>query len=79
MFMAPDSPQRVCLIQGATGAGKSTFNHYLATRLWEVYDKEISSNENTTKPIPVFIPLVNLHNMSQPRPSCRAFQEAGVV
>jgi len=32
MFMAPESPQRVCLIQGAAGAGKSTFNYYLASR-----------------------------------------------
>jgi len=32
-FMAPELPQRVCLILGAAGSGKSTFNHYLATRL----------------------------------------------
>jgi len=61
-FMAPVSPQRVCLIQGAAGAGKSTFNHYLATRLWEAYDKDASSNEHATRPIPVFIPLANLHD-----------------
>jgi len=64
IFMAPESPQRVCLIQGAAGAGKSTFNHYLATRLWEDYDKDPSSNSNqdVRRPIPVFIPLANFHD-----------------
>ena len=61
-FMAPETPQRVCLIQGAAGAGKSTFNHYLATRLWEAYDKDTRSSEDATRPIPVFIPLANLHD-----------------
>ena len=61
-FIALDSPHRVCLIQGAAGAGKSTFNHYLATRLWEAYDKDTSSNQHITRPIPVFIPLANLHD-----------------
>jgi len=55
-FMAPESVQKVCLIQGAAGAGKSTFNHYLAARLWEAYNKDIP------RPIPVFIPLANLHD-----------------
>jgi len=55
-FMAPESTQRVCLIQGTAGAGKSTFNHYLATRLWEDY------NGDVPKPIPVFIPLANFHD-----------------
>jgi len=63
-FMAPGSPQRVCVILGAAGAGKSTFSHYLAVRLWEAYDKDplAVSKEDITKPIPVFVPLANLHD-----------------
>ncbi|KAF8417723.1 hypothetical protein EV426DRAFT_356951 [Tirmania nivea] len=48
-FMAPESPQRVCLLLGSAGAGKSAFNHYIATRIWETYDKNTSS---VTTPIP---------------------------
>ena len=55
-FMKPEVPQRVCLIQGTAGAGKSTFNHYLATRLWDTYNPDIA------RPIPVFIPLANIHD-----------------
>jgi len=65
-FMLPESPQRVCLILGAAGAGKSTFNHYLATRLWEAYDKNTSSTEDVPRPIPVFIPLANFHDPTRP-------------
>jgi len=64
-FMALNTPHRVCLIQGAAGAGKSTFNHYLATRLWETYDKDASSNANVTRPIPVFIPLASVHDATR--------------
>ena len=61
--MAPESPQRVCLILGAAGGGKSTFNHYIATRLWETYDRDASSNYNPALiPIPVFITLANIHD-----------------
>jgi len=58
-FIAPRSPQKVCLIQGAASAGKSTFNHYLATRLWEAYSGD------ATSPIPVFIPLANVHDATR--------------
>ncbi|KAF8422326.1 hypothetical protein BGX38DRAFT_1147313 [Terfezia claveryi] len=64
-FLAPDSPHRVCLIQGAAGAGKSTFNHYLAAQLCQAYDNQPSSNGNAAKPIPVFIPLANLHDATR--------------
>ena len=58
-FMSTESPEKVCLIQGAAGAGKSTFNHYLATRLWETYAEDVP------KSIPVFIPLANLHDATR--------------
>jgi len=61
-FLAPESPQKVCLILGAACAGKSTFNHFITTRLWEAYDKDSFSNEGIRKRIPVFIPLADLHD-----------------
>jgi len=56
------SHPRGCLILGAAGAGKSTFNHYLATRLWEAYGGDPSAENNATRPIPVFITLANLYD-----------------
>ncbi|KAF8418716.1 WD40-repeat-containing domain protein [Tirmania nivea] len=61
-FLSPNSPQKVCLIQGAAGLGKSTFNHFLATRLWEEYDQAIAASEDAIPPIPIFVTLARLHD-----------------
>jgi len=58
-FMAPESAQTVCLIHGTAHSGKTTFNHFLTTRLWEAYTKDASS------PIPVFITLANVCDRSR--------------
>ncbi|CAG8608152.1 7431_t:CDS:2, partial [Scutellospora calospora] len=47
--------KKVLLILGEGGTGKSTFNRYLARRLWEEYDLS-----NMTQPIPLFIALAQL-------------------
>ncbi len=45
------SEKKVLLLLGEAGAGKSTFNRFLARVLWEVY------KQNTTQPVPLFIAL----------------------
>lgn len=61
LFLAPDMPQRVCLLHGMAGSGKSTFNHSLASTLWKDFDK-ISETDRSRWSIPVFITLASLHN-----------------
>ena len=61
-FLSPNSPHKVCLIQGVAGSGKSTFNHFLATRLWEEYDQAITASGDATPPIPIFVTLARLHD-----------------
>ncbi len=46
--------KQVLLLLGNSGGGKSTFNRYLAKKLWENY--------KVGDPIPLFISLPNLHN-----------------
>ncbi|CAG8739305.1 40495_t:CDS:1 [Gigaspora margarita] len=50
--------KRVLLILGSGGTGKSTFNRYLARRLWKEYDKK-----PMTQPIPLFIALAPLEEL----------------
>ncbi|KAF0516450.1 NACHT domain-containing protein [Gigaspora margarita] len=56
----------VLLILGGGGTGKSTFNRYLARRLWKEYDQQ-----KTKKPlipsIPLFIPLALIEKMVNQR------------
>ncbi|CAG8449767.1 10086_t:CDS:2 [Scutellospora calospora] len=47
--------KKVLLILGVGGTGKSTFNRYLARRLWNEHDQS-----NMTQPIPLFIALAQL-------------------
>ncbi|CAG8577275.1 27182_t:CDS:1 [Gigaspora margarita] len=49
--------KKVLLILGSGGTGKSTFNRYLARRLWEY------AKDNMTKPIPLFIALAPLEGL----------------
>ncbi|KAF9897937.1 hypothetical protein BX616_004739, partial [Lobosporangium transversale] len=48
-----DSDQKVFLVQGDSGAGKSTFNHTLESTLWEAYRKKHGR-------IPLFINLPSI-------------------
>lgn len=59
-FLASD--KKVFLLLGEAGSGKSTFNRYLAHRLWDDYNKAKPSQE---RPIPLFIPLSTLDNSSK--------------
>ncbi|KAF0429924.1 NACHT domain-containing protein [Gigaspora margarita] len=55
--------KRVLLILGSGGTGKSTFNRYLARRLWEKYDQQ-----DMMQSIPLFIalaPLAELINQNK--------------
>jgi hypothetical protein len=54
-FLAAD--QKVLLLLGEAGAGKSTFNHHLARRLWKAYQVDPAN-----QPIPLFISLATLEN-----------------
>ncbi len=54
-----DSDQKVLLLLGEGGSGKSTFNRYLARRLWKDYTHTKNSQE---KPMPLFISLATLKN-----------------
>ncbi|CAG8710860.1 878_t:CDS:2, partial [Dentiscutata erythropus] len=47
--------KKVLLILGSGGTGKSTFNRYLARRLWEEYEQH-----SIMQPIPLFIALAPL-------------------
>ncbi|CAG8781191.1 1706_t:CDS:2, partial [Racocetra fulgida] len=56
--------KRVLLILGSGGTGKSTFNRYLARKLWYEFDEQ----KVTQPPIPLFIalaPLEGLINQNQ--------------
>ncbi len=56
------SEKKVLLLLGEAGSGKSTFNRYLARRLWEEYKKTEHSKD---RPIPLFIPLSTLKDPSE--------------
>ncbi|KAF0391985.1 NACHT domain-containing protein [Gigaspora margarita] len=49
--------KKVLLLLGSGGTGKSTFNRYLARRLWEY------AKDDMTKPIPLFIALAPLEGL----------------
>ncbi|CAG8567812.1 8430_t:CDS:1, partial [Gigaspora rosea] len=55
--------KRVLLILGSGGTGKSTFNRYLARRLWKEYDKEYDKQNITQPIIPLFIALAPLEGL----------------
>ncbi|CAG8587933.1 9740_t:CDS:1, partial [Dentiscutata heterogama] len=50
--------KKVLLILGSGGTGKSTFNRYLARRLWKEYDQH-----GIMQPIPLFIALAPLEGL----------------
>ncbi|WP_284271410.1 hypothetical protein, partial [Mycoavidus cysteinexigens] len=54
-----DSDKKVLLLLGEGGSGKSTFNRYMARRLWKDYTQAENTQE---KPIPLFISLATLEN-----------------
>ncbi|MCX8566746.1 MAG: WD40 repeat [Glomeribacter sp. 1016415] len=54
-----DSDKKVLLLLGEGGSGKSTFNRYLAHRLWKDYTQAENTQE---RPIPLFISLATLEN-----------------
>ncbi len=56
------SDKKVLLLLGEGGSGKSTFNRYLARRLWKDYTQAENPQE---KPIPLFIPLSRLESSSK--------------
>lgn len=60
-FLADSSLQRVCLIQGAAGSGKSTFTHHLARTLWSQYYGS-SPTEQATLAVPLFMSLTSVHD-----------------
>ena len=61
LFLAPQMPEKVCLLHGMAGSGKSTFNHSLARTLWEAFDGAPGTDKSQWS-IPVFITLASLHN-----------------
>ncbi len=54
-FLVPGSPEKVLLLLGQAGSGKSTFSYHLAHRLWKTYKEDAQK-----APIPIFIPLREL-------------------
>ncbi|KAI5782397.1 WD40-repeat-containing domain protein [Peziza echinospora] len=57
-FLKEETPQKVCIIQGSGGSGKSTFNHHLARQLWSDYNE---ARDVGNRIIPLFISLASLY------------------
>ncbi|KAF9170686.1 hypothetical protein BGX20_008645 [Mortierella sp. AD010] len=53
------SDKKVSLLLGDSGAGKSTFNRALETKLWTAYQKDTNNN------IPIFVDLPSIVNPEQ--------------
>lgn len=61
-FLASD--KKIFLLLGAAGSGKSTFNRYLARRLWREYSDSAADLSNNL-PVPLFISLWEFTNPNE--------------